>query len=210
MKIIVKNISKEFKNIKVLEDINLTFESGNVYGLNGRNGSGKSVFQKLLCGLYLPTTGTITYDGKEYNFKNEFPSMVGALIEKPSFFPNLTGYENLKILANINNLISDKEIHETLKIVNLQDESNKKYNKYSLGMKQKLGIAQALMENKEVTILDEPFNGLDDASVTKIKEYLLKLKKGNKIVILSSHIKNDLEEICDKIYYFDAGKVKEL
>ena len=209
MKIKIENLSKKFKDNCVLQNVNLTMESGFIYGLEGRNGSGKSVFLKLICGLYLPSSGHITFDDKEYNFKNEFPNMIGAFIERPSFFPDLTGFENLKLLAKIQNKISDKEIFESLELVNLIDEKDKKYSKYSLGMKQKLGIAQAIMEDREVIILDEPFNGIEEISVKKIKKYLKKKKKAGKLIILSSHIKDDLEEICDKIYYFDNGGVIE-
>ena len=200
---------KEFKNNIILKDINLNFSDANIYGLHGRNGSGKSVFLKLLCGLYLPTSGTIFYDNKVYNFKNDFPPFVGALIERPNFFADMSGYENLKLLASIKKVADDNQILEALKVVNLLDQKDKFYNKYSLGMKQKLGIAQAIMENQKVIILDEPFNGIEDISVKKIKKYLLKLKEQRKIIILSSHIIDDLSEICDKIYYFDDGYVVE-
>lgn len=207
MKIVVKNLVKNFKNSSVLSNVNIEFDSGNIYGLYGRNGSGKSVFLKLLCGLYIPTEGIILYDGKEYNFRNEFPTFVGALIENPNFFSDLSGFDNLKLLANIKKKINNEQIEYVLDIVNLSKEKDKIYNKYSLGMKQKLGIAQAIMEDQDVIILDEPFNGIDELSVKKIKKYLLELKKRGKIVILSSHIKDDLEEICDKIYYFENGNV---
>lgn len=209
MEIVVKNLMKEFKNNIILKDINLNFSDANIYGLHGRNGSGKSVFLKLLCGLYLPTSGTIFYDNKVYNFKNDFPPFVGALIERPNFFADMSGYENLKLLASIKKVADDNQILEALKVVNLLDQKDKLYNKYSLGMKQKLGIAQAIMENQKVIILDEPFNGIEDISVKKIKKYLLKLKEQRKIIILSSHIIDDLSEICDKIYYFDDGYVVE-
>ncbi len=209
MEIVVKNLMKEFKNIIILNDVNLKFLDGNIYGLHGRNGSGKSVFLKLLCGLYLPTSGTILYDNKIYNFKNDFPPFVGALIERPSFFADMSGYDNLKLLASIKKVADDNQILEAMKVVNLLDQKDKIFNKYSLGMKQKLGIAQAIMENQKVIILDEPFNGIEDISVKKIKKYLLKLKEQGKIVILSSHIIDDLNEICDKIYYFDNGYVVE-
>lgn len=209
MKIKVENLSKKFKNNIILSDINLIFESGKIYGLYGRNGSGKSVFLKLLCGFYTPTTGKILYDEKEISNSLSFPDDVGVLIENPSFFPDLTGFQNLKILAKIKNKISDKKIIETLEIVNLIEEKDKKYSKYSLGMKQKLGIAQAIMEDQKIIILDEPFNGIEEKTVNKLIEYLLKEKDKGKIIILSTHIISDLEKMSDQIYYFDNGNINE-
>ena len=205
MKIEVKNLSKSFKDISIINNINIKFESGNIYGLYGRNGSGKSVFLKLLCGFYRPTEGEILYDGINLDGNLKFPQNLRALIEKPSFFPELTGYENLKLLAQIQNKISDKEILESLETVNLIQEKDKKFSKYSLGMKQKLGIAQAIMENPDIIILDEPFNGVEQVSVEKIINYLKNEKMKNKIIIFCTHIKEDLDKLADKIYYFDNG-----
>ncbi len=206
MKIEIKNISKKFKNSVVLSNINLTFEKG-IYGLYGRNGAGKSVFLKIICGLYLPTSGQILFDGKDLNKELKYPTNLRALIEKPSFFPELSGFDNLKLLANIQKKITNKEIDEALKIVNLFDEKNKKYGMYSLGMKQKLGIAQVIMENPEIMILDEPFNGIEEATVNKLLEYFK--NQNDKIILISTHIKEDLEKLTNKIYYFDAGIIHE-
>lgn len=209
MKIDVINLSKKFKNISVLNNINLTMESGNIYGLYGKNGSGKSVFLKLICGFYFPTTGKILFDGKELNKELDYPPSLRALIEKPSFFPDLTGLENLKLLADIQNKISNDDIKRALEIVNLSEDKDKKYSKYSLGMKQKLGIAQVIMEDVEIIILDEPFNGIEDETVTKIMEYLKKERDRGKIIIISSHIKEDLLFLTNKIFYFDNGTIYE-
>lgn len=207
MEIIAKNITKEFKKEKVLDSVNLTFESGKIYSLIGRNGSGKTVFLKILCGLYYPTDGTITFDGIDYSVNGEFPKNVGALIEHPSFIDNLTGFENLKLLAEIQNKISGEKIIDTLKLVNLYEEKDKTYSKYSLGMKQKLGIAQAIMEDNDVIILDEPFNGLEEETADKLRKLLVELKEQGKIIILSTHIKEDIDMITDIIYKFENGKV---
>ena len=207
MKIKVENLNKEFKSNIIVENINLEFESGNIYGLRGRNGSGKSVFLKLLCGLYIPTSGKIYYDDKVLSTNNIHEFNIGALIENTKFFNDLTGYQNVELLANIKKLIDKDKIEEILKLVNLYNEKDKKFGKYSLGMKQKLGIAQAIMENQNIIILDEPFNGIEENTVKKIKEYLLKEKEKDKIIIISSHIKDDLEDLCDKIYGFDSGKI---
>lgn len=208
MEIKLVNVGKKFQDNVVLDNVNLTFKSGKIYGLSGRNGSGKSVLLKLITGLYLPTTGEITWNNKHLNMNKSFPENMGALIEKPNFFTNLTGYENLKLLAKIQNKISEDDILKSLEIVDLMPEKDKIYAKYSLGMKQKLGISQAIMENPEFLILDEPFNGIEENSVKKIKKYLLNLKKEGKTIILSSHIKEDLEELCDEIILFEVPNVK--
>ena len=209
MKIEIQNLEKKFKNNTILSDVNLEFTSGHIYGLAGRNGSGKSVFLKILCGLYKPTLGIVLFNGKNYHLDNMFVPNLRALIEKPSFFPDLTGYENLELLAKIQNKISSNEILSSLKRVNLIEEKDKLYKEYSLGMKQKLGIAQVIMENPDILILDEPFNGIEEETVKKISNYLLELKHLGKLIIISSHIKEDLNYLCDEIYYFDNGKVQQ-
>ena len=208
MELLVKNISKSFNNNIVLKDVNLSFESGQIYCLYGNNGSGKSMLLKILCGLYKPDSGVVLFDNKNYNLNNMFVPNVRALIEKPSFFPNLSGFENLKLLADIQNKINDDQILDTLKKVNLFDDKDKKYSKYSLGMKQKLGIAQVLMENPDVIILDEPFNGIDVNSTKKIVNIIKELKEKNKLIIFSTHEKDELNMLADKIIYFDNGQAK--
>lgn len=209
MKIELKNVSKSFKKIKVIDDVSISFESGHIYGFYGRNGSGKSVLQKIISGLYTPTTGTVLIDGVDINATGTYPSNMRVLIEKPAFFPDISGFENLKLLADINKTIDEKKILEILELVNLTEEKNKKYSKYSLGMKQKLGVAQAIMEDPDILILDEPFNGIEQATVDKLTEYLLEKKKEGKLIIVSTHIKEDLTKLSDKIYVFDNGKVSE-
>lgn len=209
MKIEVNNVCKSFKNNDVLSNINLKFESGNIYGLYGRNGAGKSVFLKILCGFYVPTSGEVLFDGADLNSQMKYPQNLRALIEKPSFFPDLSGYENLQLLAKIQNKIGNKEILKALEIVNLIEEKDKKYGKYSLGMKQKLGIAQVIMENPDIMVLDEAFNGIEQKTVEKLIKYFKTEKKKGKIIIMSTHIKEDLLQMADKIYYFDSGKISE-
>ena len=211
MKIQLENVSKEFDGNIVLKDVNLEFKEKNIYGLIGRNGSGKSVLLKLICGFYKPTTGKILIDERNIILENSFLPDARVLIEKPNFLPDETGMENLKILAKIQDKIDDKRINETLDLVNLSiEDRNKKYHKYSLGMKQKLGIAQVLMENPKIMIFDEPFNGVESITIEKIKNELIKQKKMGKIIIISSHIKEDLEEIADEIYCFDSGEVSKI
>ncbi len=210
MKIRLINVSKEFKKIPVLKNVNLEFEEGEIYGFIGRNGSGKSVLLKIMCNFYEPTTGEVLYDDVDIVKEKTYSPETRALIESPSFLPDLTGFENLKLLAAIQNKITDEDIIKTLKLVNLDDEMNKKYSNYSLGMKQKLGIAQVLMENPKVIILDEPFNGVENETVKKLRKVLLDEKEKGKIIILASHIKEDIEELADVVYEVDAGVVTKV
>lgn len=207
MKISVKNVSKKFKKVYVLQDVNLEFVEGKIYGLIGRNGSGKSVLLKLLCGFYEPSSGKIYYDNIDLKKNGLFPPSTRSLIEKPNFLPYLTGFENLKLLADIQKNISEKDIIYTLERVNLKEDMNKKFCEYSLGMKQKLGIAQVLMEDPKVMILDEPFNGIEDETAIKIRNILLEEKANDKIIIIASHIKEDIEQLCDVVYKVDGGNI---
>lgn len=209
MKLEIKNLSKKFKENVVLENVNLTLEGGNIYGFIGRNGSGKTVLLKIICGFYTPDSGEIILDGINYIKNKSFPDSTRALIEKPNFIPDLTGYENLKLLASIQNLIGKKEIDEIVKKLNLTKEINKKYSKYSLGTKQKLGIAQALMENPNMIILDEPFNGVENSTAQQIRELLKQEKEKGKIIIIATHIKDDIEFLADILYEIDGGQVTQ-
>lgn len=206
--IVVKEVSKSFDDAEVLHDINLEFKESHIYGFVGRNGSGKSVLFKILCGLYFPTTGSVVIDGVDIHKNNIFPNNMRVLIEKPNFLPNLTGLENLKLLASIQNKITDDDIIDILNKLNLKDDMNKLYHKYSLGMKQKLAIAQVLMEDPEIMIFDEPFNGIEEKTVKIIKNILLEEKKKKKIILIASHIKDDIEQLADIVYLMDDGKIK--
>ena len=182
MKITINNLTKKFKDEIVLNNINMTLESGNIYGIIGQNGSGKSVLLKIICAFYIPSQGEVLIDNINYCNGKSFPKNLRALIEKNAFLPDISGFNNLKLLAKIENKITDEEINESLKIVNLYEEKDKMFSKYSMGMKQKLGIASALMEDPEILILDEPFNGIDEESKEKITNELIKIKN-NKIII---------------------------
>ncbi len=206
--IVVKEVSKSFDDAEVLHDINLEFKEGHIYGFVGRNGSGKSVLFKILCGLYFPTTGSVVIDGVDIHKNNIFPNNMRVLIEKPNFLPNLTGLENLKLLASIQNKITEDDIIDILNKLNLKDDMNKLYHKYSLGMKQKLAIGQVLMEDPEIMIFDEPFNGIEEKTVKIIKNILLEEKKKKKIILIASHIKDDIEQLADIVYLMDDGKIK--
>lgn len=210
MKIEVKNVTKKFRDIIVLENVNLEFNSGKIYALVGRNGSGKSVFLKMICGFYSPTCGEILQDGTNYIKEKKFPIKTRCLIEKPQFLPELTGFQNLRLLASIQNIITDDEIYEALKLVNLYEQKDKRYFQYSLGMKQKLGIAQVLMENPEVIILDEPFNGIEKKTAGELRSVLQKLAKSGKIIIIATHIEEDVKGLANIVYEFDDCSVKKI
>ena len=210
MKLEIKNLSKKFKVVYVLKDINLTFESGKIYGFTGRNGSGKSVLLKIICGFYTPSTGEVLLNNYNYILNNDFPKSTRCLIEKPNFLPDLTGYENLKLLASIENKIGDKEIMDTIEKLNLKEEINKKYSKYSLGTKQKLGIAQVLMEDPKLIVLDEPLNGIENETAKEVRKILNEEKKKDKIIIVASHIKEDIDTLADVVYNIDNGIVEKI
>ena len=207
MEIFLKNVSKKFGDNEVLKNIDLKFVGGKIYGFIGRNGSGKSVLLKIICGFYNVTDGEVLLDNFNYLKNNSFPDNTRALIEKPNFLPDLTGFENLKLLASIQNKIDDKKIKDTLSKVNLSEESDKKYAKYSLGTKQKLGIAQVLMEDPNIIILDEPFNGVENETADNIRKILREERDKGKIIILASHIKEDIYGLADVVYEVDAGKI---
>ncbi len=203
----VENLSKEIKNARILNNINLNLNKGKIYGFRGKNGSGKTMLFRALCGLIKPTEGRVEIDGQVLGENISFPESVGVVIEYPGFLPNLNGYENLKLISEINNKVGAKEIKEIISAVGLDPEDKKKFKKYSLGMKQRLGIAQALMENPELIILDEPTNALDSDAVLLIKELLINMKNNNKLILLASHDKEELEVLSDEIFYIENGSI---
>ena len=203
----IENYSKTINKRIILDNINLTFRSGNVYGFYGRNGSGKTMLFRALTTLIYPTKGDVKVDGKSI-LKEEFDlSQIGILIENPGFYPHLTGFENLEMLYRLNNEKNDKHIYDVLKSVGLDYAGDKKYKEYSLGMKQRLRIAQAIMENPDILILDEPMNGLDNQGVEEVRGILLNLRDEGKAIILASHNKEDIEVLCDEVYEMDHGKL---
>lgn len=209
MKLEIKNLCKEFKENIVLNNVNLTMSSGKIYGFVGRNASGKSVLFKIICGFYSPTSGSILLDGYNYFENGEFPKNTRALIEKPKFLPDLTGYDNLELLASIQGKISKNEINDVIEKLNLTEEKDKLYCKYSLGTKQKLGIAQVLMENPDLIILDEPFNGVEKETAEKIRRCLLDEKRKGKLILIASHIKEDIS-FADEVYEIDSGEISKI
>lgn len=202
-----KDYTKSFKDEVVLNRINLEFKKGGFYGIIGKNGSGKSILFKAICGFLKPTEGYVVVYDKKIGIDVDFPDKVGAMIEKPGFLPNYSGFKNLKYLADIRNLIDDKEIHEVMHLVNLYPLSDKKVKNYSLGMKQRLGIAQAIMEDPDIIILDEPMNGLDKEGVLLIRSILKKLNDSGKTIIISSHNEEDISELCGEVYKIENGEV---
>lgn len=203
----IVNYTKSFKGNIVLNDINLNIERGKCYGIVGRNGSGKTLIFKAICGFIRPTSGYVIVNGEKIGTDVDFPNNVGALIESPGFLPNYSAFENLKFLADINQEVSDLRIMEVLRFLELPTDK-KKVKEFSLGMKQRLGIAQAIMEDPEILILDEPFNGLDKYSVNKLKDKLLEIKKKGKTILLTSHIENDIQQLSDYLYEIDNGVLR--
>ncbi|MEN0661263.1 ATP-binding cassette domain-containing protein [Caldifermentibacillus hisashii] len=203
----VENITKKFGETTVLDGISLTFDKNKIHGLIGRIGSGKTMLLKCICGFVIPTTGTIYVNGMQIGKDLDVPESVGIIIEAPSFLPNYDGYTNLKFLAAINNIISKEQIYAVIEKVGLDPKSKRPVGKYSLGMRQRLGIAQALMEDPDILILDEPMNGLDNQGVADIRKLLLELRNQGKTIILASHGKEDIEILCDTVHELDRGKV---
>ena len=201
----VQNVVKRFRDQVVLKNVSISFEKGQIHGIVGRNGSGKTVLFKCICGLMHPEEGVILVNGKREGRDVDMPEDIGAIIEAPGFLPNYSGYKNLRFLANIRRKIGKEEILNVLKTVGLDPESRKHVGKYSLGMRQRLGIAQAIMEDPEILILDEPMNGLDNAGVQDIRALLLELKAQGKTILLASHNHEDIAALCDTVHEMDGG-----
>lgn len=204
----VQNVVKRFRDQVVLKNVSISFEKGQIHGIVGRNGSGKTVLFKCICGLMHPEEGVILVNGKRVGRDVDMPEDIediGAIIEAPGFLPNYSGYKNLRFLANIRRKIGKEEILSVLKTVGLDPESRKHVGKYSLGMRQRLGIAQAIMEDPEILILDEPMNGLDNAGVQDIRALLLELKAQGKTILLASHNHEDIAALCDTVHEMDGG-----
>lgn len=203
----IKNLSKKFGTTAVLDYISLSLERNKIHGLVGRNGSGKTMLLKCICGFVLPTTGTIKVGNQEIGKDCDIPDNIGIIIEAPGFLPNYDGFTNLKFLAAIKNTITKQEILKCIDKVGLDSRSKKHVGKYSLGMRQRLGIAQALMEEPDILILDEPMNGLDNQGVADIRKLILELRDQGKTIILASHGKEDIEILCDTVHELDHGKI---
>ena len=198
------HIYKSFGKETVLRDVSLTVKRGEIAGLVGNNGSGKTVLMKCICGFLRPEKGEITVGGKRIGKDCDFPPNLGLIIETPGFLPSMSGYRNLRTLAALRGVIGKAEILDTLRRVGLYDARRKSVSKYSLGMRQRLGIAQAIMENPDVLILDEPFNGLDAATVAEMRKLLLELKEKGKTILLASHNAEDIRTLCDFVHEMEV------
>lgn len=203
--ITVTNVSKNFKEGTALKDVTIAFEKGKIHGIIGRNGSGKTVLFKCICGFISPSAGEIVVAGKKVGKDTDIPDNVGIIIEEPSFLPNYSGYGNLRLLASINHKIKKDAIRAAISKVGLEPDSKKHVRKYSMGMRQRLGIAQAIMEDPEILIFDEPMNGLDHTGVKEIRDILKSLRDEGKTIILASHNSDDIQELCDTVCEMDAG-----
>lgn len=201
----VKKLSKDFGQDRVLKCINRDFESGKIHGIVGNNGSGKTVLMKCICGFLLPTEGTVIVSGRRVGKDVDFPLDLGVIIETPGFLPGVTGVKNLEILASLNKKIGLSEIADAIRRVGLDPHMKKPVGKYSLGMRQRLGIAQAIMEDPSLLILDEPLNGLDKHGVAEMRKLIKGLKDEGKTILLASHNQGDIDELCDTVCEMDAG-----
>lgn len=204
--IIIENLSKTIKNNKILDNVNLTFESGHVYGLVGRNGSGKTMLLRAICGLIFPDSGKVIIDGKQLHKDISFPESCGIIIENTDLLPNFSAFDNLKMLSEIKNTANDNMIKSAIKSVGLDPDSKKKVKTFSLGMKKRLSIAQALFEDPDILLLDEPTNALDEDGVNDVRRILLEQKKKNKLIIIASHNKEDISLLSDTVISVSNGR----
>ena len=201
----VEGVYKRFGTDTVLKDVSRSFERGRIHGIVGNNGSGKTVLMKCICGFLIPTEGEVIVNGKRVGKDVDFPPGLGLIIETPGFLPNMTGVKNLEILASLNKKIGLREMAAAIRRVGLDPLMKKPVGKYSLGMRQRLGIAQAIMEDPALLILDEPLNGLDKHGVREMRQLIKGLKEQGKTILLASHNQGDIDELCDTVCEMDAG-----
>lgn len=206
----VKNVTKKWGNNTVLNSVNLTAERSEIIGIIGHNGSGKTVLMKCICGFITPDSGEITVSGRRIGKDIDIPKNIGLIIETPGFLPNFSGFSNLWQLAKIRSKIGKDDVREVMEKVGLNPHDKKHVGKYSLGMRQRLGIAQAIMENPDILILDEPMNGLDKNGVNDMRELLLRLKSDGKTMIIASHNSVDIDVLCDKVFEIEKGVLKQV
>lgn len=207
MNIKVDNVTKIIKKVKVLDHVSLEFESGEITGLKGINGSGKTMIMRIISGLIRPTEGKVFINGRELKKEMDFPESIGVLIDSPAFLDGYSAYDNLRYMASVKNKVSGEEIKDLLKKVELADAGKKKYKYFSLGMKQRLGIAAAIMEHPDIILIDEPTNALDSKGVEMVKCILQKEKERGALIILTCHDYSVLKELSDSIYFIEEGKV---
>ena len=210
MKIRVENVNLMIKKQPILKNISINFEEGEIHGLVGRNGSGKTMLMKCICGFVHVTEGEIWIQDKLVGKDMDFPKDMGIIIETPGFIPYYSGMRNLQMLAGLNRKISKQKIVETMELVGLDFAMHRHVGKYSLGMRQRLGIAQAIMEDPDILVLDEPMNGLDNEGVEDIRKLLLDLKEQGKTILIASHNKEDIDVLCDDVWEMDKGVAKKV
>ena len=203
----ITNVTKKFGSAEVLKNVSINFEKGKIHGLIGRNGSGKTMLMRAICGLISPTSGSVVINGETLGKQISFPRSVGVLIENPAFIPGYTGLKNLEVLADIQKKIDRKKICETLEKIGLDPEDKRTYRKYSLGMKQRLGIAAAIMEDPDIVILDEPINALDESGAMQVREILKEQKERGAICIIACHDSEELEYLSDEIIQIQDGEI---
>ena len=206
----LRHICKSYRKHRVLEDVSVSFAEGQIHGMIGRNGSGKTQLFKIIAGYVSPDRGDVEVFGERIGQDVNHPSSVGVLIETPGFLPSISGLFNLQMLAAMNTRLSVRDLMAILELVGLKDAANRKVGQYSLGMRQRLGIAQAMMGSPRLLILDEPFNGLDDAGVHEIRALLQGLRAGGTTILLSSHHAEDIAVLCDTVHRMEAGRIREL
>jgi ABC-2 type transport system ATP-binding protein len=205
----VQNVSMKFGDAQVLTQVSHSFEEGKIHGIVGNNGSGKTVLMKCICGFLLPSEGKILVRGKQVGKDMDFPGDTGIIIETPGFLPNLTGVKNLELLASLQKRVNREGVREAIRRVGLDPDMKKPVGKYSLGMRQRLGIAQAIMENPSLLILDEPLNGLDKHGVAQMRALIHELREQGKTILLASHNQGDIDELCDTVCEMDGGILTE-
>ena len=203
----IRGLTKRFGNAVVLDNVSIEFGKGKIYGIVGRNGCGKTVMFKCICGFLKPTSGQVRVSGKTIGKDCDMIQSAGIILETPGFLPGYSGIKNLAFLAAINNKLKRKDLERVMELVGLDPKNKKLVSNYSLGMKQRLGIAQAIMENPNILILDEPMNGLDNGGVLEMRELFIRLKEQEKTILLASHNKEDIEILCDEVFYMDKGRL---
>lgn len=208
MKIEIRNVTKVIKKTKVIDNVDITFEGGKIYGLSGKNGCGKTMLMRLISGLIYPTEGEVVIDGKILGKDCSFPKSIGLLIENPAFLEEYTAYENLRMLNGVGgNRLDNEEILSLIKSVGLDPHDSRKYYKFSLGMRQRLGIAAAIMGKPDVILLDEPINAIDEDGVSEIRDLIRSLSGEDRIIIIACHDKEEMEYMADEIIYMKDGKI---
>lgn len=208
MKIEIRNVTKVIKKTKVIDNVDITFEGGKIYGLSGKNGCGKTMLMRLISGLIYPTEGEVVIDGKILGKDCSFPKSIGLLIENPAFLEEYTAYENLRMLNGVGgNRLDKEEMLRLIQSVGLDPHDSRKYYKFSLGMRQRLGIAAAIMGKPDVILLDEPINAIDEDGVSEIRDLIRSLSGEDRIIIIACHDKEEMEYMADEIIYMKDGKI---